>query len=144
MLLPPITTVIVTPAPIATHRSRLIPVSPMSPFHPYNLLPTHLEISVTGLVIMPVIIAIVVRKNNRWKRRWWGQKRRSPDYAEVAVDYPSVDPMPLRLTLNRQCSNNENRRYHRHHFRYALHCHSSPIFKMNTKLLRFLFVYISG
>lgn len=85
MLISPAAIVMTSPPPVPAYRSDLIPVPPVPSFDPYDLLPANLGRPMMRPVSIVVIIAIVVGKDDRWKR---GERRKK-----------SFDPTPLRLAL---------------------------------------------
>ncbi len=60
------------------------------------------------VVVIPMVTAIVVRKDNRWK--WWWRREKT------------FDPTPQRFTLYSHCSNYENCNHCQFDLFHDLHC----------------------
>jgi len=65
---PPAPIMMTPPAPISTNRSHLLPISPVPPFDPFDLIPTHLRRPMAFSVFITVVITAVVGKDDRGKR----------------------------------------------------------------------------
>jgi hypothetical protein len=67
MMTPP-TPIIMPSPPIPTNSSRHLPISPVPPFDPFDLIPAHLRRPMAFSVFIAVVIAAIVGKDDRGKR----------------------------------------------------------------------------